>query len=1273
MAKGTPGKIYVHPGPTWAPKSYVWDDPDWLPASDLEEAHKAVPASFLLQAVDFWGCPRTTGGDEWEVRIDGRFSQEGSTTDYRNGTYLVTYVGHIVGHTNMSVTLNGRHANTDTEADPHAVCSWSLASDPNGSPWCVDIRPGQGSLEFDGVNYVSVPHDDRLSFGEHWSLDVWVHPRDRTDAAGRIISKQSARSGQGHWIGFVDGGNIEVGLYVGGDDFRTLRTGYEVQPGHWTHIAVAYTGDSIRVYINGGLSESKTFDRSTPIRDNNQPMVIGRGFVGLIDELRVFREDMTSQLESQLWKCPAFPELLAAYFSFNDGPGATEAHDYFGLRGALMGFNASGNRTVPDPHFFPAWRDIHAKSNYGVVDFEASRSKSFTETGFTEAVAGLDSTFTFKFWDMCGFEYVSENVEVEAMMVEDVYRNDRHDQISYPIENLTVVRQLSTTTKTAACYRSSEFRVDYTPPTCGTLRISIRLDGNMVPGFPTEIPVAPQRVPNATMSSITGVNDAVAGLETSFSIIARDRFGCQRSSGGDEFEVLMTRTTLGQNPEGIVFAGPDVVTLELSPQDQGDGTYTVPYTAPAEGNYTFYVGLVEPDDTRSYLQGEDRQPVRFVAAPPPWREVQVDGSIPDPRYRATAAKSDKYAFVFRGWSTDKEGLMDVWRYPLANQENWVYRTTVTVHNLPSHAVRIDVDTRLLIAQGKMRDDCGDVMFKAQSASEWEDPSIPYWIDPYYRCDTPSTAFWLAPPSADLYMFYGNPRARMPQEDPSRLFVVWEDFNSIDRSTELPTGWQFEGTCSLRPGDPSTFSVGHEAIRPWHGEAALQVDAISRLGGALYRKLEVPPLDQYTLRAAFYDSDAPASSHWISPNYDDCRNVPNAKEMLNQKSGLGVFTASIEEEYTALYPWRSVEDNRTAGWHLLEITSDGEHVHLYIDDVLHMTQPALAPMDRIFIRGGGQDPDVPLESLAAWDAILVARRDNATSVSFGKEEALIYTSKRFHQVSTRGTPPPPRTAAAAAVYDNKVYLLGGYGTYGTYADSGASRGATSRPEADNLVWTFDLTSETFRWMMPWGTARPSPRFEHAVAVQEETATIYFFGGRSADKGVLLSDLWAFYIGDDAWEEIQADCGPSPRFLTASVVYKHLFIVFGGLVNSDHQPGRELVSQPTNELWAFDTVERKWSDMTPKRSPAPRYAHAATMQNGQMYIYGGYDNRHHFADVHKYDIDYNRWTMLKPDTRYDTPAEKTSLAAIAHDDKLMIFGGLEETPASYTNDMWTICIY
>lgn len=687
--------------------------------------------------------------------------------------------------------------------------------------------------------------------------------------------------------------------------------------------------------------------QSPPI---SQDFEIGRGFVGHIDEVRLFKSDVSEMLAAshRLARCPAPREALAAYFSFNDGPAATTAHDYVthGLEGALVGLNATNTSNVyVDADFAPAWSAMRAPSDYGVVDYPASIAESFSGDGLSSAIAGIPTTFAFSFWDRCGWDVVSDDVSVEAAMVEEICENEVHDSLTYPFDDEDGVEAVATSSSVAECTASATFATTYTPPSCGTLRLRVSLDGDLVEGFPLDVPVAPHPASSPATSEVVGLGSGVAGVTTSFTIIARDEFGCRRTSGDDSFEVLLTRISLGDNPDGVAFAGPDVVATSLPVADHGDGSYTVTLHPPAPGVYTVAVGLVQADGTHAALTDTK---LLFNVAPAPWRSVHVEGEGPGPRYRSSTVRRDNYVYVFRGWSSDKEGLMDVWRYPLAASNAWRYRMSVTVAKPPLHAVAVTIDTAALIEAGKMRPDCGDALFKAAGEADWEDEALPYWIDVTPGCGTPDTIFWLVPPaSGAMVLFYGNPDASPPaQLAPDDLFPVWETFeDGADPDTGLPANWTFASTCWLPTGDPATFSVAGAPLKTWRGSASLQADAATRLGGGLMLPLPAPQ-SQYILRAAFYDSDAPASSHWISPDYDDCMAMENGKVARDQGRGLGVFTPSCDAYYTTTYPWAGSSAGRTAGWHILQLVSNGERVMAYVDSEPVADLPASTPLDKV---------------------------------------------------------------------------------------------------------------------------------------------------------------------------------------------------------------------------------------------------------------------------------------------------------------------------------------
>jgi len=125
---------------------------------------------------------------------------------------------------------------------------------------------------------------------------------------------------------------------------------------------------------------------------------------------------------------------------------------------------------------------------------------------------------------------------------------------------------------------------------------------------------------------------------------------------------------------------------------------------------------------------------------------------------------------------------------------WAYRRPVRIdnsqnpNNLTYYQVLVTVDTAFLIAQGKMRSDCGDIRFTDSDGVTL----LPYWIES--GINTSTTKIWVKVPSIPassfytIYMYYGNPSA-LPASDENLVF------DYVDRGDKFNTWTQGTYACS----------------------------------------------------------------------------------------------------------------------------------------------------------------------------------------------------------------------------------------------------------------------------------------------------------------------------------------------------------------------------------------------------------------------------------------------------------------------------------------------
>lgn len=1234
MAYLSPLKLYINPGPTNASRSYAYDAPDLLENDDLKIAYPGVPASFTLQTVDDFGCLRTSGGDHISVDVYGRWkSYPGTVKDHHNGMYTITYVPHMVGNIYMAVKANGVDVAGAAVPDPKNDKGISLNYEAVGeSPWCINVQAGKGSLHFNSTQYVMVRDADHLNPIGSFTIEAWVLPEaPYTD--GRFVSKESPYSGHGFYFGIMHG-RLAAGVYVGDNTMRILHSEAVLAPDTWSHVAFTYDGSYMAIYVNGAEVADRTFPEHQSFRENSQNVLIGPGWTGLIDEVRIVPRAKSQTEVVAGHNCPMAPEDVLLYYMFNDGaadPMDPEVYDYsiYGREGKLRG-------TAGIPQF----SDMNAPS--GVNTLDLSKAHLMGE-GLHTAVAGVTAGFTLDLYDQCGFEYtvVSNNtVSSIADKVTTTLFTTEHDSVAYPIVTLDPLPEVSISHDMDSCTQTGRFTMAYTPNTCGTASIDIKVEGQSLPGAPFHAIISPSPETSTSHSVATDVGQTVvAGLATTFTIHARDAYGCQRTSGGDVFDVLLTRIS---NPSGLM-KGNDAVTLSIPMHDNGDGTYTVTYTAPAAGDYIIDVGRAE-NGVKSAISGS---PFMVTATTAPWRNFIVGGTAPSARYEHSMVVYGDSMYLFRGWGANKEALTDSYVIPLTSDGTWAYRQMVSITGMTSlHEIRIYVDTASLINAGKMRDDCHDVRFV--SAASHAD--VTFWMDPMPGCGSDMTLFWVRPSAMndDVYMYFGNAlQTASMASSPESLFVSYDSFES---PAEI-SSWSVRDSCSNPPSDPSAFTLSN--FTSVVGSHSLQVDALDKTGGSLVKPLST--MSSYVLRGSLYDSDAAKSAHWMSPNFEDCTtDFQSTKEFLPASVAIGINTGTTEGHYAVLYPWASCGTNRSASWTSLEISSDGQTITFKVNEQIVQTKGAAGfhPLNKIMLRGG----DEVSASMAAWDNVYVARYDGAVSVSQGTEEAVSWSGTSWSVLRTYGTQPPPRNAATYALYNSAMYLLGGYGSYGSYGSDGTTYGTYGPNAADERVWLFDFTTHTWSSIEPYGSLRMPSREDHSSATYG--TDIYCFGGRDAATGAIFSDMWRYNVPDNAWYQVSSS-GPSGRFGMSANVYKKFMFVFGG----------HTATGVTNEMWAYNFETGTWANLTPMGSPPARFSHTTAISAGSLYVVGGSTmNGGSFSDVWKYDLDYNTWVEVKP---IEGPLEKTDVGMVAYGDNLVQFGGTGAS--SYYADMWGLSVY
>jgi hypothetical protein len=150
-----------------------------------------------------------------------------------------------------------------------------------------------GAIEFSGEeSCVSVPNSESLQLAEGFTLEAWVRPEGSLSAAPLLFKEASGAYSYAMGIGLTSSSKAQGFIDPAGPGEEKEVTGSALEDDVWTHLAITYDGDHLRIYVNGELSESRAVGPLSLSSDG--PLYIGcapdfgEAFNGRIDEVRVY-------------------------------------------------------------------------------------------------------------------------------------------------------------------------------------------------------------------------------------------------------------------------------------------------------------------------------------------------------------------------------------------------------------------------------------------------------------------------------------------------------------------------------------------------------------------------------------------------------------------------------------------------------------------------------------------------------------------------------------------------------------------------------------------------------------------------------------------------------------------------------------------------------------------------------------------------------------------------------------------------------------------------
>jgi hypothetical protein len=258
-------------------------------------------------------------------RFTGSTSQALATQSASNTSYTDTRISYATDYTYKVTTLNAQGQESDYS---------------HPAPVTPAPRPFRNALSLDGdKDYGTVGDRPSLSFvgedNKSLTIEAWIKHDGQSDEDAYILHKREGGDGAGYSLGLVGQGEevtVQFTYAEGSARNETITSQAGVSVNRWTHVAVAYDGNAMSLYLNGKLDKQIGYDRGiedgkTPLQFGTNAAGNGNFFSGRIDEVRIWDDARTASeiLRHYRRELVGNEQALLGYWRFNETPGTSVA------------------------------------------------------------------------------------------------------------------------------------------------------------------------------------------------------------------------------------------------------------------------------------------------------------------------------------------------------------------------------------------------------------------------------------------------------------------------------------------------------------------------------------------------------------------------------------------------------------------------------------------------------------------------------------------------------------------------------------------------------------------------------------------------------------------------------------------------------------------------------------------------------------------------------------------------------------------------------------
>jgi len=206
-------------------------------------------------------------------------------------------------------TFSGNANDLTGNLNNGTVSGATLTTDRHGN--------ANSAYSFDGTNdYISVPFSGTMKVAGDITMSAWVNIQD-APSYSRII--RSPDSYYEMWLDWNQTGLNDDRWLAGRSGGQGIEINTVIPENKWKHVIYTYTGDTLRMYVDGQLydKKQKSYDW-----DNNLPssgtLYIGSGndnddfFKGYLDDIRIYSRALSVSEVSTLYAKESVPEATNA-------------------------------------------------------------------------------------------------------------------------------------------------------------------------------------------------------------------------------------------------------------------------------------------------------------------------------------------------------------------------------------------------------------------------------------------------------------------------------------------------------------------------------------------------------------------------------------------------------------------------------------------------------------------------------------------------------------------------------------------------------------------------------------------------------------------------------------------------------------------------------------------------------------------------------------------------------------------------------------------------